>query len=247
MTLKSNFMRLFAQDHLFGKAVSMTYAMVQMGVLFIRRPSRELLKQFKAILVIKPNYSMLSPVRLINLYALAKEADHMNLEGDLVECGVWNGGSAAMMAQLKRKVWLFDSFEGLPLPGEKDKGIEAASFVKGLHKGSQEKIIEVFKKLNVDLSSVNIVKGWLEDTLERSGVEKVVLLHIDTDWYASVKYALNFFYDRITPGGFIVVDDYWFFPGCRQAVHDFIKERRLEDKIVIKKVDRSAVYFQKTK
>ncbi len=195
---------------------------------------------------------MLATVRLLNLYNLAQKTEQTNIRGDVVECGVWNGGAAAMVAKAYqdmgstgRTMWLFDSFEGCPPPGERDPKVEAKNYFVGFCKGEIENVCSIFNKLGISMDNVRIVKGWLASTLKYNTVEKIALLHIDTDWYDCVKLPLDYFYDKIVPGGFVVIDDYWFHPGCKAAVHDFLSERNLIEKIQLKKVDRSAVCFQK--
>ena len=248
-----NYLRVFTQDYILGKTISMVVSLAEMLVLFVRRPSRSLARLFGSILKIKPKYSMLSTVRLLNLYYLAQETERLNLKGDVVECGVWNGGAAAMAAsayfdtgkQVHRTIWLFDSFEGLPPPGEKDNKAEVECYFQGLCKGSVENVRDIFHRLSLSMEEVKIVRGWLHETLKSNDIKQAALLHIDTDWYESVKLPLEHFYGKIVAGGFIVVDDYWFHQGCKAAVHDFFKEHDLDGKIQLKKVDRSAVYFQK--
>lgn len=251
--LHINYLKILAQDYPFGKWVSMTYSLMEMLLILVQNPRRSTLNSFGAILKIKPNYSMLSTKRLMNLERLVTQAHAQGLKGDVAECGVWNGGAAAMMAQalkksegtMQTKVWLFDSFEGLPPPKEEyDQPQVAQCYYTGMHKGSYEKILDVMSVFNVPMSQVHIVKGWMQDTLPKCSIGPVALLHIDTDWYESVTYALDFFYDRMVEGGYIVVDDFWFFPGCRRAVYDFLKKRQLMDRVTLHRVDRSAVYFQ---
>jgi O-methyltransferase len=98
------------------------------------------------------------------------------LPGDIVECGVWNGGSAAVMgiadlenvnSSKRRTIWLFDSFQGLPRAGEKDGESERRNYFEGWSKGDVNKVHQVFKKLGVSLSGVKIIPGWFDATLRR--------------------------------------------------------------------------------
>lgn len=253
MKIRFNYLRIFTQDYILGKTLSVIWSVAEMLVLLVVKPSRKLLRLFGFVFKIKPWYSMLSTFRLLNLYQLVGEAEQMGLQGDIVECGVWNGGAAAMMARSyhdagsknKRSIWLFDSFEGLPPPDERDGKSIVDCYYKGLCKGDLENVKAIFKKLEVPFDNVKVVKGWVENTLPLNNPEKVALLHIDTDWYKSVKSPLEHIYDKVVTGGFIVVDDFWFHEGCRDAVMDFLKERGLTQKVQIKRVDRSGVYFRK--
>jgi O-methyltransferase len=253
MKIGFNYLKIFTQDYALGKFLSLVWSLSEMLKLAIVRPSAELWMLFGLVFKIKPRYSMLSTIRLITLYQLVRDVQQRGLKGDIVECGVWNGGAAAMMARSlqdaggtkQRSLWLFDSFEGLPPPGKNDGKSITEHYFKGLCKGSLDQVKAIFDKLEVSFDHVKIVKGWLEDTLHINSIGQVVLLHIDTDWYESVKSTLEHMYDKVVAGGYIVVDDFYFHEGCRRAVSDFLKERGFESKIQMIKVDRSAVYFQK--
>jgi O-methyltransferase len=169
------------------------------------------------------------------------------MPGDIVECGVYNGGSAAIMASLcekspvSRNVWLFDSFEGLPKPTDED-GDEAPAYEGWCH-GDLSKVKEVLRKLRIPESQVRIVKGWFQDTFPKVEIPKIAILHIDADWYESVKLCLEKFYDSVQPGGYIVLDDYGDWQGCRIATDEFLKKRVLDVKLI--QVDYTGFYFQK--
>jgi len=125
-----NIEKLLAPDFAFGKLLCVARAVVDALILLLRSPSKQ---SFKCILLafrVIPGYTMVSIPRLINLYKLVKEVKNLNIEGDIVECGVWNGGSSVIMGaalhenkskRQERNMWLFDSFQGVPHPGEKEK------------------------------------------------------------------------------------------------------------------------------
>ncbi len=253
MKIRINLIRIFSQHYILGKIFSLTWSLGEMLKLSICKPSTELWGLFGLVLKVKPWYSQLSTIRLLTLYRFMREIQRSGLKGDIVECGVWNGGSSAMMARAykdgggknDRLFWLFDSFEGLPSPCEKDSETDTLIYFKGICKGDTEKVKHVFNKLSVPFDNVKIVKGWIKETLPKSNLGQVSLLHIDVDWYKSVEDSLEYIYDKVVIGGYIVVDDYFYLEGCKKAVSNFFKKRGLEDKIQIIKVDRSAVYFQK--
>lgn len=196
-------------------------------------------------------YTMLSPLRLKALYRLAKSIDQSFVLGDAVECGVCNGGSAAVIAYvvkqspLNRKIWLFDSFEGLPEPTEKDGAKVQQESYKGLAKGDISNVRKIFQKLAIPDTRVHIVKGWFQDTFPSIEIKRIGLLHIDADWYEPVKLCLEKFYDTVESGGFIVLDDYGCYEGCRRATDEFIKERSLNMKLI--QIDYTGHYFQKAR
>src|SRR5437867_678284 len=125
-----NITKLLAPDFISGKILVTGKAIFDIIALLVSNPSKQSLKFARLILQVKPTYTMVKNKNLINLYNLVKMVNSLNLHGDIVECGVWNGGSAATMGVAcmedkslsngARNLWLFDSFQGLPLPGERD-------------------------------------------------------------------------------------------------------------------------------
>jgi hypothetical protein len=204
------------------------------------------LKTVKTIQTVR-GYTALLPIRLAALYKLCREIDKRSVPGDVVECGVYNGGSAALMASicttspLNRSVWLFDSFEGLPEPTEMD-GDKARSCEWWCH-GDLSKVRVVFQKLRIPESRIHIVKGWFQDTFPSVRTGDIALLHIDADWYESVKLCFERFYDSVHPGGFIVIDDYGHWEGCKRATDEFLRNRSLD--VTLTRVDYTGRYFQK--
>ena len=192
-------------------------------------------------------YTAVFVPRLVALYKLSEEINQRSMPGDIVECGVYNGGSAAIMASLcekspvSRNVWLFDSFEGLPKPTDED-GAEAPAYEGWCH-GDLSKVREVLRKLHIPESRVHIVKGWFQDTFPKVEIPKIAILHIDADWYESVKLCLEKFYDSVPPGGYIVLDDYGDWEGCRIATDEFLSKRAPDVKLI--QVDYTGFYFQK--
>lgn len=192
-------------------------------------------------------YTAVFVPRLVALYKMSEEINRSSVPGDIVECGVYNGGSAALMASfcknspLSRDIWLFDSFEGLPRPTDKD-GDEAPAY-EGWCYGDLSKVRKIFQKLGIPESRVHIVKGWFQDTFPSVQIRDIALLHIDADWYESVKLCLEKFYDNVQPGGYIVLDDYGDWEGCRIATDEFLKRQALDAKLI--QVDYTGYYFQK--
>jgi O-methyltransferase len=205
---------------------------------------RKILAAFK----VRPN-TLLSYPRLSALFDLATDVERKRIPGSLVECGVWNGGSAGIMAvavEDSRDVWLFDSWEGLPEPGEIDTSVTGIRREKGWDLGSIDNVKRLFfHKLSVDQSRVHVVKGWFEETLpvHRRKVGAIALLHLDGDWYASIKRCLEELYDQVSPGGYVAIDDYGYWKGCKQAVDEFITTRGLD--VAIVDIDGNAIFFQK--
>ncbi len=203
------------------------------------------------------NYASLSMA-----YDLTALVEKNQLAGAIVECGVWRGGCAAVMATVadkaesNRRVWLFDSFEGMPAATKEDVGEEAKQLSRGVMSGAlspvgtlMASVDEVrtllFKKLRLKEDNITIVKGWFQNTLPlyRDRIGAIAILRVDGDWYESTKVCLESLYDNVVNEGYIIIDDYGFYPGCKKAVDDFLERRRL--KVQLNKVDYSRVYFKK--
>jgi O-methyltransferase len=193
-------------------------------------------------------HTLVGPERIHNLCALAQRAEEEQIPGDVIECGVYNGGTAAILAriatrsQMNRTVWLFDSFQGMPETNEKD-GKQAQEYV-GKVVGSLDQVKQLLRKAGANMDRVKIVAGLFQDTFPRVDIKQTALLNLDCDWYESVKLCLEKFYDSVVPGGFVSIDDYGHWPGCREAVDTFFKKRGLSYEL--RHVDYSARWFQKS-
>ena len=191
------------------------------------------------------DYSMVTVPRMRALYMLANRASKEKLPGAFVECGSCNGGTGAILAHVaardRRKVWLFDSFEGLPQPRAED-GERARAWV-GKCLGQIDLVREVLGKTGARMEDVEIVKGWFENTLASSQTGAIALLHLDADWYESTMTILEQLYDRVHPNGYLVLDDYGHWPGCRRALDEFMAKRGLRPKLMHS--DNEGVWFRK--
>lgn len=190
--------------------------------------------------------SMLSYTALYNAYQHVVSLEEKRIVGSIVEMGCWNGGCSALMASalkknpLKRHVWLFDSFEGLPGLTQEDeswakhldiqvgKQDEAVQKPIGLYVADENAVKDAFAALNVPLENVHIVKGWFQKSVPtvRDQIGPIALLRLDGDTYESTKYCLTELYGRVVEGGIIIVDDYNL-EGCRHALYEFFVERRI--------------------
>ena len=176
------------------------------------------------------------------------EQDH--IPGDVVECGVARGGSALLMALALRDydsaktLWLYDSFEGLPEPdAENDPDYEVAKEFVGACRGNVERVQGHLERSGLKEDQIKIVPGLFDQTLAKECPEKIALLHVDCDWYQSVKICFETLFDHVVEGGIIQIDDYFTWQGCRKAVDEFLVSRHLETKL--HRIDRSAVRLRK--
>ena len=212
--------------------------------------AKDILKNGKINLIFKVKpYTFLFYTGLSKLYDLAYYLEQNKIKGSLVECGVYNGGSAGAICWPARKnknrqIWLFDSWEGLPEPTIHD----GKNAKKGRCKGDEEKVSELlFERLNLHTTNIHLIKGWFEKTLpqHKKDIDQITLLHLDCDYFQSTQTCLCELYDSVIDGGFIIIDDYnnksW--PGCRKAADEFIKLRASEIKLV--EIKLGCGYFQK--
>ena len=189
--------------------------------------------------------SMLPLARLDNLQACIRVVIADDVPGDLIETGVWRGGATIFMRGAlaayeddAREVFVADSFEGLPEPDAKKYPIEARSFhgpviAKAMKRleASLEDVTANFAAYDLLDERVRFLKGWFKDTLPTAPIERLSVMRLDGDYYESTRDALVNLYDKLSVGGFVIVDDYgedaWTY--CRRAVDEFREERCIQD------------------
>jgi O-methyltransferase len=198
------------------------------------------------------NHTTINYARLHSLYDLFEEQLRAVPGGDIAECGVYKGGSAALLAAASQtaghqgRIWLFDSFRGLPPPGSSDETWRGSFLKAGDLLASEEDVCHLlFERLRLDPCRFQIVPGWFEQTLPRNAgkIDSIAILHLDCDYYDSVMTCLRSLYDRVRSNGLIVIDDYHYFKGCRQAVDEFLQQRGIRTNL--RPTDRFGVYYTK--
>jgi O-methyltransferase len=197
-------------------------------------------------------HTMLGRKRLENVELCVRTILADGVAGDFIECGVWRGGSVVFMRGLlaafevdDRSVWVADSFEGLPPPElEPDLalGVDLSKANFPSLAIDEETVKRAFAAHGLLDSRVRFLKGWFSETLAGAPIERLALLRIDGDLYSSTRDALTALYDRVSPGGFVVVDDY-FLPNCRQAVDEFIVQHSITAEI--ERIDWTGIYWRK--
>jgi O-methyltransferase len=192
-------------------------------------------------------YSKAPVPRLAAFQDMLRRADQLGLSGDVVECGVWKGGHIILARQLspQRHCWLYDTFAGMPSPGPHDVRRSGGNSKRmtGKTAASLEAVIDHLKAENVyDESKLTFVKGLVEDTLmvPEHVPQQIAMLRLDTDWYESTKIELEVLYPRLVNGGFLLIDDYGHWRGCRKAVDDYF-----QGKADLRFIDYTAVSLQK--
>lgn len=201
-------------------------------------------------------YTMLGEERIGNIYECLKYIVDNNIEGDIVQCGVWKGGIIYAMIQLLESIgvsktfYLYDTFEGMTEPSEIDvdlNGTSAKSILEFIKCNASFEDVN-FLLMSVNTSSkINMIRGDIRQTLlhEENKPKKISLLHLDTDFYDSTLIELNTLWNRISPKGICVIDDYGHWNGCRTAVDEYFNNFNSPDIHSIQKIDYTAIQIVK--
>ncbi|MBE9187212.1 tetratricopeptide repeat protein [Microcoleus sp. LEGE 07076] len=197
-------------------------------------------------------HTMIGRKRLDNIQYCVEKVIENKIDGDLIETGVWRGGATIFMKAIleifnvkDKIVYVADSFEGLPEPDAEKYPVDNGDehFKVDFLKVSLDEVKENFLKYNLLDDQVRFIKGFFEESLKKVEIEKISVLRLDGDIYSSTIQVLNYLYDRVAVGGYIIVDDYGL-KGCRTAVDDFRKKRNITENMI--KIDWTGVYWQKT-
>lgn len=198
-------------------------------------------------------FTMVDARRRIDLWRLLRSAIARGIPGDVVELGTYRGGTAAVLAaallraSAGRSLWLFDSFQGLPETTANDEGEwhggrrwhadpKKAARRRGgaglgrliasdIDRASAMDVHAALAAVGYDPVRAHVIPGWFQETLARRASAPIALLHLDADWYESTKLGLETFYDQISPGGYVVLDDYGTWIGCARATDEFRARR----------------------
>lgn len=219
---------------------------------------------------------MLNIEQEMNIYHLLTQSILLKVQGDVVELGCNDGRTAAIMQKTldeyasKKKIYLYDSFQGLPKKHKKDGN---SDFEEGWCTRPEESVKKVFKKFKLSDKMPIIVPGWFKDTLPGKLPKKISFAHLDGDFYSSIKESLEGIYPRLSTGAIVVIDDYGIpkihkkiekiincnkyslesgrkirinniLPGVKRACDEFFKDKKEDLKILIAGEERHA-YFRK--
>ncbi|MDH5235997.1 MAG: TylF/MycF family methyltransferase, partial [Acidimicrobiia bacterium] len=174
--------------------------------------------------------------------------------GDFVETGVWRGGVCILLravlaayGDLDRTVWVADSFQGIPGPdGERypaDEGIDFSG-IPALAV-SADQVRANFERYGLLDDQVRFLEGWFEETLATAPIDQVALLRLDGDLYQSTMDAMRALYPKVTVGGYVIVDDYLAWDGCRAAIDDYRTTHGIDDEMV--EIDWAGVYWRRSR
>jgi hypothetical protein len=197
-------------------------------------------------------HSMIGSLRMHNLRTLTQDVVARGIPGDFIETGVWRGGACIMMrAVLKsfgdttRRVWVCDSFEGLPPPDPKNfpSDKDDVHVTYEALAVSLEQVRANFAKYGLLDNQVQFLKGWFKDTLPNAPVEKLAILRLDGDMYESTIQALDALYRKLSPGGYVIIDDLGAVAACKQAVIDFRVKHGISTPVTA--IDWTGAYWRK--
>ncbi|MBU0766915.1 TylF/MycF family methyltransferase [Patescibacteria group bacterium] len=202
------------------------------------------------------NFTMTSKERMYALYKATRQVIEYSVPGDFVECGVWKGGSAMIMAYTlielnatNRKIYLYDTFEGMTEPKECD--FRALDNAKAWDEWSNNQKINhngwCYAPMNEVKSNMtstgypeeNIiyVKGKVEETIPKRMPEKIAILRLDTDWYESTLHELTHLYHLLPQNGVLIIDDYGYWAGAKKATDEYFGKF----KIVFNRIDDTGI------
>lgn len=219
----------------------------------IEIPTFEFDREVERQIAVIRGHTMLPFARLQSLYEQVIYCETNGIAGSFVECGTWKGGAIGLMAMAnlkygceRRHLHLFDSFAGIPEPDETIDGslaIQEVQAVGGGTRGNLAPVSGLYEsvgtlQVNRDLleqtigyapSHLHYHPGWFQETLPRdaSQMGPIAILRLDGDWYASTKICLDHFFAKVVNGGFVIIDDYGRYEGCRKAVDEFMERENI--------------------
>jgi O-methyltransferase len=200
----------------------------------------------KAAIKIAQPYTKCAYERLFVTASQLERIDKEGIDGDVVECGVWRGGIVILARLLSphRKVWLYDTFNGMA--GRSKHDIKPGGYMMPEGKAavsSIDVIANLVKTGTMQGEFICVVEGRVEDTLkiDTNLPDKIGLLHLDTDWYFSTKAELEILWPRLQRRGALIVDDYGHWKGAKKAFDDYFPPLQRNYAVI----DKSAIFMVK--
>jgi len=209
---------------------------------------------FTKILSAVREYTMTSKESMKVLYDAINYLSTNNIEGDIVECGVWRGGSSMVSAltllnnkDTNRTLYLYDTFEGMTPSTDSDISVkgETGQVWQGKCFADFDDVSANIHATKYPKEKISLVKGMVEDTIPKIAPDRISLLRLDTDWYESTYHELVHLYPKLVVGGVLIIDDYGYWKGSRKAVDQYFYENNIP--LFLNRVDytvRSAIKTQ---
>ena len=191
-------------------------------------------------------YTLTGPVRIHALIESVQYILRNDIKGDFLECGVYKAGSMMTIALTlmkegvrDRELYLFDTFDMVPAAGEKDENIHGipasirfskisdSSVNSNVPTASLEEAKQAMALTGYPMDKIHFIKGLVENTIPEKAPKSIALLRLDTDWYQSTIHEMNNLYPKVTPKGILIVDDYGYYKGSREAVDEFFQKNKL--------------------
>jgi O-methyltransferase len=222
--------------------------------LIVKPPTEMLEPEFERYLSRCAPFTMTSDERMYSVFQASRYLAQAAIEGDVVECGVWRAGSSMLSAltlladepDSQRRFWLYDTFEGMPAPGEHDVGLYGENPTAEWERNQRGDINEwCYSPLDsvrrnmlatgLSAERLVLVPGMVEETMPARLPEQIALLRLDTDWYESTRHELEHMFPRISSGGILIIDDYGHWMGVRKAVDEYLREHKIH--LLLNRVD----------
>lgn len=205
-------------------------------------------KEYLPIINSVKNYTLTSPERMIALINSIQYVVKNQIPGDIVECGVWKGGSMMLAAKIllalnktDYDLYLFDTFEGTTKPSKYDLDYLGNPMLEIWNKEfegkkklpssadyvSLDKVKKNLFSTGYPKEKLHFIQGNVMDTIPKNAPEKISVLRLDTDWYESTKHELNNLFPRLASGGILIIDDYGHFQGSKKAVDEYFEENKI--------------------
>jgi hypothetical protein len=231
----------------FLQKITSFFSREQSGLFDIDSLSFETIRQVK-------KFTMTSDERLFALINATRYILDKKIDGSFVECGVWKGGSMMSVAYTlverqvtKRQLYLFDTFDGMSEPTDKDYDIFGSLAKKLLQKNKKqekssiwcysplEEVQQNLSQTKYPTENIIYVQGKVEETIPETLPNKIALLRLDTDWYESTKHELVHLFPKLVQGGVLIIDDYGHWQGCRKAVDEYFEQNNIS--ILLNRID----------
>ena len=193
-------------------------------------------------------FTMTSPERIISLTRATEYIIKNNIQGSIVECGVWKGGSIMAVLEVLKKfqtekeIYLYDTFEGMTEPQDIDLSYKGKSAKEIYDKSNNqwcyssiEEVKNNLSKIEYNNKKLHFVKGKVEDTIPDTLPENISILRLDTDWYESTKHEMKYLFPKLVKGGILIIDDYGHWSGCKKAIDEYLEENNI--KMFLNRVD----------